>query len=89
MSTGYVGNGVIGGTGVEVISPVGEVTSSVVGNGTWVASRISLETGSFGGAGSVGLGFLSSSSSGMLFCGDLALGSRFCRGFFPFPVGAV
>ena len=85
MSTGYAGNGVIGVAG---ISPVGEASSSVVGNGTWVASRICSEMGSFGGAGSVGLGCLSSSSSGRFFCGDLALGRRLSRGFFPFPVGA-
>jgi hypothetical protein len=61
----------------------------VVGSGTLVASFMASETVSFGGGGSTGLAFLSSSSSGMLFFGDLTLGSRLCRGAFPFSVGAV
>jgi hypothetical protein len=85
MSMGWVGSGTVGVTGVKVASSAG----GVVGNGTLAASLIVSETVSLGGAGRVGLGFLRSSSSGICFFGDRALGSRPFKNAFPFSVGAV
>jgi hypothetical protein len=85
MSIGWVGSGTVGVTGVEVASSAG----GVEGSGTLASSLIASEAVSFGGAGSVGFGFRRSSSSGICFFGDRALGSRLFRYAFPFSVGAV